>query len=449
LAISNEVVPGYNLKERRENRSLDQSPSEVILAESEGLTMTGLMAPTGGGSSDPQDIRVGPQPLFEDLNDKEKESKWDLEKIGYKAKLERLAGIVDDSEKDTSEIIGKPKIKRIKSNNSGVDTTSIVEKPDKSSSSRINLKRLTEEDRMQQNQLRNKKVNIRDIEEATSLSGLSPTYLVGNRQEYVHPSDKEHETKITSDELFSQYNGASAPPKKALDETIAELKSSNIKVSKSIVPKYREGRTSVSNSIVPKQREYFNWDTTLRKMLVGGEADSYDTVSNLAKSTPPKKVTSLTVGELKKWMEQEKENTASGLYQINLVNLNELIKKDVINEGQVFDKDTQDKAYNSLLEKRSFSKFKDAMKNPNLSSDEKTKAAMEMQLRLAKEWASIPIPYDLTKEQRGKKDDGTWRYPNGLKAGMSYYESDTNRVPKKNEKLDFLKYLLSYTDEKE
>ena len=56
---------------------------------------------------------------------------------------------------------------------------------------------------------------------------------------------------------------------------------------------------------------------------------------------------------------------------------------------------------------------------------------------------------DLTKEQRGKNKDGTWIYPNGLKAGMSYYESDTNRVPKKNEKLDFLKYLLSYTEEEE
>lgn len=436
----------YNLKDRRENLSVDQSPSEEIIGAT-GLTKAGLMTPTGT-SQDPVDIDVGPQPEFQGLSDKEKESKWELEKIGYKAKLERMAGIVDDMD-DDPKAIENPKIKRIKSNNSGMDTTSIVEKPDKSSGSRINLKRLTEENRMQQNQLRNKKINIKDIEEATSLSGLSPTYLVGNRQEYVHPTDKDHETKITSDELFSQYNGADSPPNEALNETIAELKSSNIKVSKSIVPKYREGITSVSNSIVPKQREYFNWNTTLRKMIIGGEADSYDTVSNLAKSTPPKKVTSLTVGELKKWMEQEKENTASGLYQINLVNLNELIKKKVINEGQVFDKETQDKAYNSLLEKRSFSKFKTAMKNPNLSSDEKTKAAMAMQLRLAKEWASIPIPYDLTKEQRGKNKDGTWIYPNGLKAGMSYYESDTNRVPKKNEKLDFLKYLLSYTEEEE
>ena len=129
MAISNEVVPGYNLKERRENRSLDQSPSEVILAESEGLTKAGLMAPTGGGSSDPQNISVGPQPVFEDLNEKEKQSKWELEKIGYKAKLERMAGIVDDIDDDTDEtIIGQNRLPEVTNKDSGDDYTVIEDK---------------------------------------------------------------------------------------------------------------------------------------------------------------------------------------------------------------------------------------------------------------------------------------------------------------------------------
>ena len=67
-----------------------------------------------------------------------------------------------------------------------------------------------------------------------------------------------------------------------------------------------------------------------------------------------------------------------------------------------------------------------------------------MQLGLAQEWAAIPIPYDLTKEQRGKNKDGTWRYPKGLKKGQSYYESNINKVPNANKGVDFLNYLLSY-----
>ena len=96
MAIATYQDP-YNLKERRQNLSLDQGPSDVILADSEGSTKAGLMTPSGT-SQDPVDIAVGPQPLFEDLNDKEKQSKWELEKIGYKAKLERLTGVVASAE---------------------------------------------------------------------------------------------------------------------------------------------------------------------------------------------------------------------------------------------------------------------------------------------------------------------------------------------------------------
>ena len=416
--------PPYNLKDRRESLSLDQGPAEEIIG-AKGLVKAGLMAPTGGSSSEPEEPFVGKQPEFEGLSEKEKAASWELEKLAYKSKLEKLSGIVDDMDEDVALTKSNGSKKT-----SQKDEIFFVEKPvdtDKKDSD----------------------IDISNIEEATSLSGLSPSYLTSHRQTYVHPADKEHETTVTFNELFAQYNGLNAPTQQVLDKTVKELERSNIKVSKSIVPNVKESITSVRRSIVPKKQDYFNWDTNLRKMIIGGEADSYNTVSNLAKSKPPKKVTSLTVGELKKWMEQEKENTASGLYQINLVNLNSLIDKKVINEGQLFDKNTQDKAYNSLLEKRGFSTFKAAMKNPNLSSTEKTKAAMEMQLRLAKEWASIPIPYDLTKEQRGKNKDGEWIAPNGLKAGMSYYESNTNSIPKKNKELDFLKYLLSYTEEKE
>ena len=67
---------------------------------------------------------------------------------------------------------------------------------------------------------------------------------------------------------------------------------------------------------------------------------------------------------------------------------------------------------------------------------------MDMQLRLAKEWGAIPIPYDLTAQERGYAS----KYPNGLKKGQSYYEDNINKVPSVNKGVDFLSYLLSYME---
>lgn len=296
-------------------------------------------------------------------------------------------------------------------------------------------------------------VDVTEIEEATALSGLSPTYLVGDRQKYIPPKkesliktvpDKNHETKISFEELEAQYSGANKPPKEELDKTVEELKNLDTKVSKSLVPPRRDIKPSTLKGYTQA-----DWNSGLQKMITGGEADNYDTISNLAKTKPPKKITSLTVGELKQWMEQETDNTASGLYQINKVNLEYLLDKKEISEGQIFDQETQDKAYESLLEKRHFQNFKTAMSNPTLNTAQKTEAAMEMQLRLSQEWASIPIPYDLPNRKVVGKPPNETHHPDGLKAGMSYYESKTNAVPNKNKKLDFLKYLLSFADEEE
>ena len=115
----------YNLKERRQNLSLDQGPSDVILAESKDSTKAGLMTPSGT-SQDPVDIAVGPQPVFEDLNEKEKQSKWELEKIGYQAKLEKLTGVVASAKGNDNLKIAK--IDKVNSNNSGDDYTVIEDK---------------------------------------------------------------------------------------------------------------------------------------------------------------------------------------------------------------------------------------------------------------------------------------------------------------------------------
>ena len=464
MAIATYEDP-FDLKQRRQNLSLDQGPSDVILAESKGSTKAGLMTPSGT-SQDPVDIAVGPQPVFEDLNEKEKQSKWELEKIGYKAKLERLAGIVDDSEKDTSEIIGKPKIKRIKSNNSGVDTTSIVEKPDKSSGSRINLKRLTEEDRMQQNQFSNlpRKRPGQFIADTMTNQQMTEGYpgnsggvyqqsffgerVKGNQLKTV--TDKDHETNITFEELESTYSGSpfNVIPKEEkvkAKEDYLEYKNAN------------EKRADYLNKDVEEiQGTSSEWLIGLKNIITEGEADNYNTISNLHKNPPPTDLTNMTVAEVKVWMEQERgndaESTASGQYQINYTNLNYLLNKGTLRPNELFNEDTQDKAYKQLLNKRKFNRYENAMKQGSEVqdpsgvkelSDKKIEAAMEMQLRLAKEWASIPIPYDLTKAQRGVPS----KYPNGLKKGQSYYEeAGLNSIPASNRNVDFLNYLLSYTE---
>ena len=94
--------PPYNLKDRRESLSLDQGPAEEIIG-AKGLVKAGLMAPTGGSSSEPEEPFVGKQPEFEGLSEKEEAASWELEKLAYKSKLEKLSGIVDDMDEGIEE----------------------------------------------------------------------------------------------------------------------------------------------------------------------------------------------------------------------------------------------------------------------------------------------------------------------------------------------------------
>lgn len=437
MAIATYEDP-FDLKLRRQNLSLDQGPSDVILAESKGLTKAGLMTPSGT-SQDPVDVDVGPQPVFDDLNDKEKQSKWELEKIGYKAKLERLTGVVASAKGNVIDSVAPV----ASLTDSGIDTTST-----KDNKSNIKINKM------------GSGVDITKIEEATSLSGLSPTYLVSNRQEYVSPEyaqpvDSVHETKVKFDEwnyLHSgrQYNDTP-------EREVVEAKDNYLKYKNRV----RKKADYLTDNVTKQKGTSSEWLIGLKNIITKGEADSYDTISRLHKNKPPKRLTEMTVAEVKKWMVQERGNdadsTSSGQYQINYVNLKELTEKKVngksiLRDNELFNKDTQDKAYRQLLKKRGFDKFEKHMKMSGVQdpsgvkelSDKKVKAAIAMQLGLAQEWAAIPIPYDLTKEQRGKNNDGTWRYPNGLKKGQSYYEDNINTVPNVNKGVDFLNYLLSY-----
>ena len=94
--------PPYDLKQRRQALSLEYGPAEEIMG-AKGLVKTGLMAPTGGRFSKPEITSVGPQPEFERFNEDEKSAMWELEKIGYKSRLEKMTSIVDDMDEGTAQ----------------------------------------------------------------------------------------------------------------------------------------------------------------------------------------------------------------------------------------------------------------------------------------------------------------------------------------------------------
>tara|TARA_R110000796_G_scaffold2676_2_gene10373 strand:+ start:325 stop:1629 length:1305 start_codon:yes stop_codon:yes gene_type:complete len=420
----------YDLKQRRENLSLEDGPAEEIIG-AKGNVLAGLMAPTGGGSSEPERTFVGPQPEFEGFNEDEKSAMWELEKIGYKSRLEKMTSIVDDMDEGTA----KEKPEKVK--------TKVIEE----------IESIVPRRKSEEKQVRPGKpiANIMSNQQMTEgypgrSGGVYQQSFFGEKVNTV--KDEEHETNITFEELEAAYS--SSPFNKIPEEEIQKTKknySEFLRKREKLFPQYATVKKVAGTSN--------EWLIGLKEIITQGEADSYDTISRLHKNKPPKRLTEMKVKELKTWMEEERdagaESTASGQYQINYVNLGYLMNKGVLKPDQIFDEDTQDKAYRDLLDKRKFSRFENAMKQGSGVqdpsgvkglSDKKVKAAMDMQLRLAKEWGAIPIPYDLTAQERGYAS----KYPNGLKKGQSYYEGKNNKVPRVNKGVDFLSYLLSYME---
>ena len=155
-------------------------------------------------------------------------------------------------------------------------------------------------------------------------------------------------------------------------------------------------------------------EAPLFKYITGGEAESYDTVSLLSKVEPPKPITEMTVAEVVEFQDRMKasgsKSTALGQFQIISPTMKQLIKEGAISKDDMFDVETQDKAFEHLLNKRGYVTFKEGLASAT-TQEEKRKAAETFQLNLAKEFASIPIPYDLPKR--------------GLKKGDSYYKGKT------------------------
>ena len=177
--------------------------------------------------------------------------------------------------------------------------------------------------------------------------------------------------------------------------------------------------------------------------LVQGESVDFDTVYNMAKVKPSKPITQMTVKEVQDWQQANldagSKSTAAGRFQIISKNMKYLLDKKIIKKDDVFDANTQMKAYDGLLEKRGYSDFKKDI-NKATTQKEKQKVAENFLKKLAMEYASVPIPFDIPDRINPETGEG-------LKKGDSYYEGRSGNTAKNNPKSveDYLEILKDFS----
>lgn len=136
-----------------------------------------------------------------------------------------------------------------------------------------------------------------------------------------------------------------------------------------------------------------------------GRSD-YDTVwGGIPKSMRPEKLTANTVAQVMQWQAWWRSkglaSTAAGKYQIISTTLKDIVSQMRFDTSRKFDAGTQDQMAMHLLSGRGFQRYLDG----RIDAD-------DMAISLAKEWASLPVPYDMRGANRT------------VKAGQSYYAGD-------------------------
>ncbi len=109
----------------------------------------------------------------------------------------------------------------------------------------------------------------------------------------------------------------------------------------------------------------------------------------------------MTVEEVREWQDKSvaagSKSSAVGRFQIIRSNMDYLLSQGIIKEDDTFNKMTQLKAYEGIMDKKlGFKKFKTDMSNAK-TNDEKRQLAENFLFNLSKEWAAVPIPFDLRK----------------------------------------------------
>lgn len=199
--------------------------------------------------------------------------------------------------------------------------------------------------------------------------------------------------------------------------------------------------TSVRPQGRPKQETApSSVEVELFDKVVGGESDDYDTVYYGSKVKPPKPVTQMTVEDIRSWQDASvkagSKSSAVGRFQIIRKTMDSLINEGVLSPTDVFNEETQKKAYTALLDRRGYSKIKAQIKASS-SLTEKKKLAENLQNNLAMEFASIPVATAIPKGKFGK-----WPKVD-LVPGDTFYKDPKNpKLNKAQHKVeDFLNIL--------
>lgn len=184
-------------------------------------------------------------------------------------------------------------------------------------------------------------------------------------------------------------------------------------------------------------------DKNLFTGITDKESTDFNTIFKGSKLQPPKPITEMTVGEVRDWQDRSvaagSASSAAGRFQIVRGTMDTLIDKGIIKKDDIFNEETQMKAYQDLLERRGFNQFREAMASTQ-SPEERVDIAKGFQLKLAKEFASIPVPFAIKKNPKGgwPKQD--------LAPGDSYYanKADPGLNAAGHTSEDFLNILLGF-----
>lgn len=168
-------------------------------------------------------------------------------------------------------------------------------------------------------------------------------------------------------------------------------------------------------SYTPRTSDSDDPNVRLFDTIVSGESVDYNTVYSGSAIEPPKPITEMTVEEVRAWQDRSvaagADSSAAGRFQIIRSTMDELIEQGVLSPDDVFNEETQNRAYEALLERRGFSRFRNAMQNAS-SDAQRRQIAQRFQMNLAREFASVPVPYDVPRR--------------GVTRGQSYYQGVAN-----------------------
>lgn len=147
--------------------------------------------------------------------------------------------------------------------------------------------------------------------------------------------------------------------------------------------------------------------------------NSYEIVYSGSRISLPKRLTTMTVAEVRAWQEKSvkagSKSSAVGYYQIIRATLDLLINNGTLNRSELFDRDAQDRAGVALLERRGLSSYQSGRMS-----------AEQFAQNLAMEWASFPA---ITVDRSGRAASGQSYYAgDGLNKSLTSVSAVMNAV---------------------